>query len=194
MLRENEARKEKYEKIIKKDGYPAYISDVGAANFPLQKIKDLCTNYAKLNFNTFKIALHSEPKQNNIKCMIIRIRLGYRKHLLLDLERSNHDNIALLTKKILKPLTVYYPLWAEEVLHPDDVLGYKTLKATVNYSVLLAGGKMCTNVVEIKQIIANSIFYCLQFSVGRLGIKDSLTAYFLAKKFNSKYIHIADNI
>jgi len=186
MLRSGEAYKAECEQTLRKNGFPAYMSNIGSTKYSLQRIKDICRYYVRLDFKMFKLPLYVNARQNAGRCALMRRTIGWKNRgLMLDANQiAVVENMALL----LEDLRKYRPFWIEEVLHPDDIVGYSTLQNQLGGAVKLSGGEMCGNRIEIKQILQNKAFDFLQISLARLGgVNDALAAYFMAKKADGRY-------
>jgi len=185
MLRSGEAYKAECEETLKKNGFPAYMSNIGSTKYSLQKMKDICRYYVKLDFKMFKLPLYVDARQNAGRCTLMRRTIGWKnRELMLDANQvAVIDNVTSL----LEGLRKYEPFWVEEVLHPDDIIGYSTLQNQLGGTIKLSGGEMYGSRLEIKQILQNKAFDFLQISLARLGgINDALAAYFMARKADGR--------
>jgi len=116
----------------------------------------------------------------------MRRTIGWKnRELMLDANQvAVIDNVTSL----LEGLRKYEPFWVEEVLHPDDIIGYSTLQNQLGGTIKLSGGEMYGSRLEIKQILQNKAFDFLQISLARLGgINDALAAYFMARKADGRF-------
>jgi len=182
MLRNGEAYKAECEETLKRNGFPAYMSNVGSTN-SFQSIKDTCRYYVKLDFNMFKLSLH---KQQDIRCALVRGTIGRKKReLILDANQITLiNNVALFFERLRR----YKPFWIEEVLRPNDTGEYDTLDGNLKGTIKLSGGKKNESHDGIKKMLKNKAFDFLQINLARLGgINDALAAYFMARKADGRF-------
>ncbi|XP_076171858.1 mitochondrial enolase superfamily member 1 isoform X1 [Ptiloglossa arizonensis] len=181
MLKDNEKGKSEREKILKKNGYPAYTTQVGWLGYSDDKVKHLCEKFMGLGFTSFKAKVGQNLKDDVRRCQVIRDTIGYENKLMLDANQIwDVDESIDWVKELIK----FKPTWIEEPTSPDDILGHAKIADQLKpYGVGVATGEMCANRVMFKQLLqARAIDYCQIDSARIGGINEILAVYLMATK------------
>lgn len=189
MLRENEARKREREAQLRKNGYPAYTTQVGWLGYSDEKVRDLCEKFLGLGFTSFKVKVGRNLEDDVKRCRLIREAIGYdTNRLMLDANQIWDVNEAIVWTK---RLAEFKPVWIEEPTSPDDVLGHARIAEAVRpHGVGVATGEMCANRVLFKQLLQlRAIDFCQVDSARIGGVNEILAVYFMAKKAKSESIN-----
>lgn len=182
MLRENEKRKDQFEDVLKKNGFPAYAADVGWMRYPYQKTRDFSKKFAKLDFKVFKTSLDRTIEKSISRCKTIHKTVGKKKSLILDANQF-WDETEVPNMEDFKDFKISY---LEDPIFPDDITGYSLLSAKIGSQIKLVTGKMCANRIIQKQFKTMSGPDICVINVARLGINEALAIYLMLKKARSK--------
>lgn len=183
MLQENEKRKDQFESALKKNGYPAYVADVGWVRYPYQKTRDLSRKFAKLDFKVFKTSLDPTLERSISRCKTIRKTIGKKKSLILDANQAWDRTEVSDYMKALESFKIFY---LEDPIFPDDMVGYNLVSDELRSKIKFATGKMCANRIIHKLFkIFPGPDICV-INVARLGINEALAIYLMLKKAGSR--------
>lgn len=183
LLKDNQKGKEEREIILRKNGYPAYTTQVGWLGYSDSKVKELCAKYLALGFTSFKAKVGQNLTDDIRRCQLIRDAIGYENKLMVDANQIWDINEAI---EWMKQLIKFKPTWIEEPTSPDDVLGHAKIANELRpHGIGVATGEMCANRVMFKQLLqARAIDYCQIDSARIGGINEILSVYLMAKKLN----------
>lgn len=183
LLKDNQKGKEEREMILRKNGYPAYTTQVGWLGYSDNKVKELCAKYLALGFTSFKAKVGQNLADDIRRCQLIREVIGYENKLMVDANQIWDINEAI---EWMKQLIKFKPTWIEEPTSPDDVLGHAKIANELRpHGIGVATGEMCANRVMFKQLLqARAIDYCQIDSARIGGINEILSVYLMAKKLN----------
>lgn len=185
MLKNNEIDKEKREKFLIENGYPAYTTQIGWLGYSDEKVKKLCKKFLDLGFTSFKAKVGQNIKDDIKRCRLIRETIGYENKLMLDANQVWDVEEAI---EWMKQLKEFKPVWIEEPTSPDDILGHaKIANELKSIGIAVATGEMCANRVMFKQLLQSKAIQFCQIDSARIGgINEILAVYFMAKKIGSK--------
>ena len=83
----------------------------------------------------------------------------------------------------MQALQEFSPWFVEEPTHPDDVMGHKKIRESLN-GTKVATGEHCQNRIIFKQFISSDAIDIVQIDACRVaGLNEILTIYMLAAKF-----------
>ncbi|OAD57269.1 Mitochondrial enolase superfamily member 1 [Eufriesea mexicana] len=181
LLKDNEKGKEEREELLRKNGYPAYTTQVGWLGYSDRKVKELCVKFLDLGFTSFKAKVGQNLTDDIRRCELIRDAIGYDNKLMLDANQIWDVNESI---EWMKRLIRFKPIWIEEPTSPDDVLGHAKIANELRpFGIGVATGEMCANRVIFKQLLqAKAIDYCQIDSARIGGINEVLAVYLMAKK------------
>lgn len=186
MLRKNEPYKKEREEFLRRNGYPAYTTQVGWLGYSDQKVKDLCAKYLRQGFTHFKVKVGQNLEDDVRRCRLVREAIGYDNKLMLDANQIWDVNEAI---KWMMKLAEFKPFWIEEPTSPDDILGHGTIAAALRpHGIAVATGEMCANRVLFKQLLQMRAIDICQIDSARIGgINEILSVYLMAEKTKSKF-------
>ncbi|XP_068976272.1 mitochondrial enolase superfamily member 1-like [Bombus flavifrons] len=181
LLKENQKGKEEREEMLRKNGYPAYTTQVGWLGYNDAKVKELCNKFLALGFTSFKVKVGQNVKDDVRRCRLVRDAIGHENKLMLDANQIWDINESI---EWMKQLVKFKPIWIEEPTSPDDILGHAKIANELRpYGIGVATGEMCANRVMFKQLLqARAIDYCQIDSARIGGINEILAVYLMAKK------------
>lgn len=187
ILREKQVDKEKREKLLLKNGYPAYTTQVGWLGYSDEKVRELCKKYLKQGFTSFKAKVGQNIDDDIRRCQIIREEIGNKNKLMVDANQVWNVQEAI---EWMKKLREFNLTWIEEPTSPDDILGHATIAKQLRpLGIGIATGEMCANRVIFKQLLqARAIDYCQIDSARIGGVNEILSVYLMAYKMNGIYI------
>lgn len=187
LLKDNEKGKKEREELLRKNGYPAYTTQVGWLGYSDSKVKELCAKFLDLGFTCFKAKVGQNLTDDIRRCELIRKAIGEKNKLMLDANQIWDIEESI---EWMKHLIRFKPIWIEEPTSPDDVLGHaKIAKELRPFGVGVATGEMCANRVIFKQLLqAKAIDYCQIDSARIGGINEILAVYLMAKKMAGKLL------
>ncbi|XP_043588981.1 mitochondrial enolase superfamily member 1-like isoform X2 [Bombus pyrosoma] len=154
LLKENQKGKEGREEMLRRNGYPAYTTQVKVGQNVTDDIR---------------------------RCRLVRDAIGHENKLMLDANQIWDINESI---EWMKQLVKFKPIWIEEPTSPDDILGHAKIANELRpYGIGVATGEMCANRVMFKQLLqARAIDYCQIDSARIGGINEILAVYLMAKK------------
>jgi len=181
ILLNNYDTREQRIQIITNDGYPAYTTSAGWLGYSIDKLKSLCRKAKQENWKYVKFKVGTNLEEDINRLTIAREILGEDIILMIDANQVWSVNEAIDWVNSLK---IFNPWFIEEPTNPDDILGHKKIRESVE-PVMVATGEHCHNKVMFKQFFqANAIDIC-QLDSCRLGsLHEILAVQLLAKKYN----------
>lgn len=155
------------ERIIRAEGYPAYTTSVGWLGYSDEKLRRLCREGLARGWTHFKQKVGGDIDDDIRRARIIREEIGEDRTLMMDANQVWEVDEAIASTR---RLAEFRPLWIEEPLSPDDVLGHaKVAEAVRPLGIGVATGECCQNRVMFKQFMqAGAIDFC-QIDAARLG-------------------------
>ncbi|XP_076817035.1 mitochondrial enolase superfamily member 1-like [Clavelina lepadiformis] len=183
ILMSNKPTQEKRERILLKEGFPAYTTSTGWLGYSDEILAQKCEAALKAGWTKFKMKVGSDLKDDKRRAKLIRDHIGYERDLMMDANQKWDVNDAI---SWMKELAEFKPLWIEEPTSPDDVLGHAAVaKALKPYNIGVATGEHCQNRVIFKQLLQANALSFLQIDSCRVGsINENIAILLLAKKFN----------
>jgi len=176
----SEAKLER-EKMIVKDGVPAYTTAVGWLGYSDQKIRNLSKEFLDLGFKDFKLKVGSSLEDDIRRCKVIRECIGWKNNLMVDANQKwgTKQAIDWMTR-----LAEFKPMWIEEPTSPDDVLAHKNISEGLRHlNIGVATGEACQNRVMFKQfLMSGGMQYCQVDSARMSGLNEVLAVYLMATK------------
>ncbi|CAF5166295.1 unnamed protein product, partial [Rotaria sp. Silwood1] len=121
MLKELETTKSERIKQIKEQDYPAYTSSAGWLGYLGEKIQRLCREAINEGFTHLKIKVGRDLQDDIRRLKIIRQKVGYDRHIMIDANQVWDIDQAI---EWMKYLVEFHPYWIEEPTSPDDILGH----------------------------------------------------------------------
>jgi L-fuconate dehydratase len=168
------------ERILLRDGYPAYTTSAGWMGYSDDKVRRLCQEGLADGFTHFKVKVGADPADDARRVGLVREAIGPAAKLMIDANQRWDVNEAITR---VKELTRFDLMWIEEPTSPDDILGHAAIARAVA-PVGVATGEHCANRVLFKQLLqANAISYCQIDSCRLGGVNENLAVILLACKF-----------
>lgn len=94
---------------------------------------ELCKEYKKKGFNTFKLKIGQDLKRDIERAKIMREQIGYDNVFMVDANQIFDVDQAIEWMIQLKD---FKPLWIEEPTSPDDILGHAKIAKALKYFTL----------------------------------------------------------
>jgi L-fuconate dehydratase len=168
------------ERILLRDGYPAYTTSAGWMGYPDDQVRRLCREAIADGFTHFKVKVGGDPADDARRVGLVRREIGPDLKLMVDANQRWDVNEAIAR---VRELAQYDLLWIEEPTSPDDVLGHAAIARAVT-PVKVATGEHCANRVLFKQLLqADAIGFCQIDSCRLGGVNENLAVILLAAKF-----------
>jgi len=180
-LREKVAGKAARIRELEQRGYPAYTTSAGWLGYSEDKLRNLCRAGVAKGWTHFKQKVGADLADDIRRAQIIREEIGPDGVLMMDANQVWEIDEAIAN---MEELAVFRPLFIEEPLSPDDILGHARVAAAVHrWGIGVATGEHCHNRVMFKQFFqAKAIDYC-QLDAARLGgVNEVLAVLLLADK------------
>jgi len=180
MLAERQSGRAEREETLRENGYPAYTTSAGWFGYGDEKIRDLCREAIDEGWSRIKMKVGAAtPEKDLRRAEIIREEIGLKRFLMMDANQVWEVEEAI---QRVKELERFDPLWIEEPIHPDDVLGHKTIAREVN-PVAVATGEHCANRVLFKQYLQSGAMQYCQLDCCRLGgVNEAVLVLLMAEK------------
>ena len=182
LLRAQEAGKSARIADLERNGYPAYTTSAGWLGYPDDKVRRLCREAIAAGFRHVKIKVGRDLEDDKRRAAIVREEIGDDRFLMIDANQVWEVGQAIDWVKALAP---WRPLWIEEPVSPDDVLGHAAIRRALKADGIgVATGEMCQNRITFKQLFqAEAIDFC-QIDACRLGgVNEVLAVMLMAAKF-----------
>jgi len=182
ILHANRSSKLEREKQILKDGVPAYITSVGWLGYSDEKVVQLCKEAVEDGWTSFKMKVGITQEDDLRRGELIRGAIGDDKNLMMDANQVWEVDTAIYWVRLL---SILKPLWIEEPISPDDVLGHLRIsKALQANKIGVATGEHCQNRVMFKQFLQSGAMQYCQIDACRMGgLNEVLCVLLLAAKF-----------
>jgi L-fuconate dehydratase len=170
------------EQFLRDHGYPAYTTSAGWLGYSDDKLRRLARDGLAAGWTHFKLKVGANLADDVRRAAILREEIGDEHELMLDANQNWEVDEAI---EATKALAAFRPLWIEEPVSPDDVLGHARVAHELRpLGVRVATGEHCHNRVMFKQLMqAGALGYC-QIDACRLGgVNEVLAVLLMAAKF-----------
>ena len=165
---------------LRRHGFPAYTTSPGWLGYDDDKLRRLCSKAVAQGFRHIKIKVGENIEDDVRRCRIARETIGNDIRLMIDANQVWEVSEAIEWIHRLEP---FAPWFVEEPTSPDDVLGHKTIRDSLN-GVLVATGEHCQNRILFKQFLASEAIDIVQVDACRLaGLNEILTVYMIAEMY-----------
>lgn len=180
IVRRNAASKHERIERLQRSGFPAYTTTPGWLGYDDEKLRRLCAAAVSQGFRHVKIKVGKNIEHDVRRCRIARETIGSDVRLMIDANQAWEVDEAIEWIRRLEPFS---PWFVEEPTSPDDVLGHRTIRESLN-GTLVASGEHCQNRILFKQFIMNQAIDIVQIDACRLaGLNEVLTVYMIAAKY-----------
>ena len=174
-----ETRAQRIERL-RRHGFPAYTTSPGWLGYDDDKLRRLCVRAVSEGFRHIKIKVGESIEDDVRRCRIARETIGNDIKLMIDANQIWEVGEAI---ERIHRLERFAPWFVEEPTSPDDVLGHKTIRDSLN-GVLVASGEHCQNRILFKQFVRSDAIDIVQVDACRLaGLNEILTVYMIAAKY-----------
>ena len=163
-------------------GYPAYTTSAGWLGYSEDKLRRLCRDGVAQGWTHFKQKVGADLDADMHRARIIREEIGPERHLMMDANQVWEVDEAIAS---MRELAQFRPLWIEEPLSPDDILGHRRVAEAVRpLGIGVATGEHCHNRTMFKQLMqAGAIGVCQLDSCRLGGVNEVLAVLLLAARF-----------
>ena len=163
-------------------GYPAYTTSSGWLGYSDAKLRRLARAGVAAGWTHFKLKVGVNLDDDIRRARILREEIGEQRALMVDANQAWEVDEAL---EAMAALAAFRPLWIEEPISPDDILGHALIAGALEpHGIGVATGEHCHNRVMFKQLFqARAIGYC-QLDACRLGgVNEVLAVLLMAAKY-----------
>ncbi|MEO8521147.1 MAG: L-fuconate dehydratase [Acidobacteriota bacterium] len=168
------------ERILRRDGFPAYTTSAGWMGYSDDYIRQLCREALADGWTHFKVKVGAAPEDDARRLALVREEIGPSSRLMIDANQSWDVGEAIERVRALSRFDLW---WIEEPTSPDDVLGHAAIASGV-HPVGVATGEHCQNRIIFKQLLqARAISFCQIDSCRLGGVNENLAVILLAAKF-----------
>ncbi len=190
LLRENKLNQGTRMGIVEK-GYAGYDTSVGWFNYSDEQVRENCQRAIDNGFTAMKLKVGSKDAVRDIKrAHIVREVAGDNATVMLD---ANQQWTLPQALSICRELKEINPYWIEEPIHPDDVLGHKTLADQIA-PLKIAMGEHVPNRILFKNYLQLGATGFVQVDAVRVGgVSEFIAVSLLARKYNIPVVpHVGD--
>ncbi|XP_077884123.1 mitochondrial enolase superfamily member 1-like isoform X2 [Ictidomys tridecemlineatus] len=182
ILKKGQIGKKEREEQVLMHGYPAYTTSCAWLGYSDDTLKHLCAAALKDGWTRFKVKVGADLQDDMCRCRLIIDMIGPEKTLMMDAKQRWDVPEAV---EWMSKLPEFKPLWIEEPMSPDDILGHAAIsRALVPLGIGVATGEQCHNRVIFKQLLQANVLQFLQIDSCRLGsVNENLSVLLMAKKF-----------
>ena len=180
IVRGNQAGKQARIDALHASGFPAYTTSAGWLGYSDEKLRRLCREALDAGFRHIKIKVGEALADDVRRCRIVRDIIGPHGILMLDANQVWEIDQAIESMRALKEFS---PWFIEEPTHPDDVLGHRKIRQSLN-GIKVATGEHCQNRILFKQLIESDAIDIVQIDACRMaGLNEILTVCLMAAKY-----------
>ncbi len=180
IVRDNQAGKQARIDALHASGFPAYTTSAGWLGYSDEKLRRLCREALDAGFRHIKIKVGEALADDVRRCRIVRDIIGPHGILMLDANQVWEIDQAIESMRALKEFS---PWFIEEPTHPDDVLGHRKIRQSLN-GIKVATGEHCQNRILFKQLIESDAIDIVQIDACRMaGLNEILTVCLMAAKY-----------
>ena len=180
IVRRNVETRDERIRYLETHGYPAYTTSAGWLGYGDAKLERLCREAVDQGFSHIKLKVGLDIEDDVRRCRIARESVGNDIKLMVDANQIWEVDEAIAWMQRLAPFDLWF---IEEPTSPDDVLGHKRIRESLD-GVQVATGEHCQNRVLFKQFIASDAIDVVQIDACRLaGLNEILAVYLIAAKF-----------
>nr|GAT56973.1 predicted protein [Mycena chlorophos] len=208
MIKEKAATKSERETLVRKQGYPAYVTSAGWLGYTDEKVARLTKEALAQGFDHFKMKVGADQANDVRRGKLIRSIIDDPQFLPPGHKPRDPTSEALRGKNAgptgavlmvdanqvwdvqqaidyVKGLEEIKPWFIEEPTAPDDILGHAAIrKALKPYGIGVATGEHAHNRMVFKQLLqAEAIDVCQIDSCRLAGVSEVLAVLFMAAKF-----------
>ena len=168
------------EKLLLRDGYPAYTTSAGWIGYDDAKVTRLAREAVAAGFTQIKLKVGASLQDDLRRMRAAREAVGPGVRIAVD--ANQRWNIAEAVDWV-GALSAFDPYWIEEPTSPDDVLGHAAIRRAVA-PVKVATGEHVQNRVVFKQLLQAEAVDIVQIDAARVGgVNENVAILLLAAKF-----------
>jgi L-fuconate dehydratase len=180
ILRSRQKGKEERIRHLERDGFPAYTTSPGWLGYSDDKLSRLCKEAVANGFRHIKLKVGENLEDDIRRCGLVRDIVGDDIRLMIDANQIWEVEEAIDWVSRLAP---FKPWFIEEPTSPDDVLGHRKIRESLN-GIQIATGEHCQNRILFKQFIAHDAIDIVQIDACRLSsLNEILTVCLIAAKY-----------
>jgi L-fuconate dehydratase len=168
------------ERLLLREGYPAYTTTPGWLGYDDDKLIRLCREAVAAGFGQVKLKVGADVAEDVRRLRIARETCGPDVRIAVDANQRWDVDEAVAWVRELAP---YDLAWVEEPTSPDDVLGHARIAEGIA-PVPVATGEHLANRVLGKQFLQARGLQVLQIDATRVaGVNENIALLLLAARF-----------
>jgi L-fuconate dehydratase len=168
------------EKMLLRDGYPAYTTSPGWLGYDDAKVTRLARQAVADGFTQIKLKVGASLADDVRRFRAAREAVGPAVRIAVDANQRWNVPEAIAW---MGALAEFDPYWIEEPTSPDDVLGHAAIRRGVA-PVKVATGEHVQNRVVFKQLLQAGAVDIVQIDAARVGgVNENVAILLLAAKF-----------
>ena len=180
MLERRAKTKAERERILLRDGYPAYTTSAGWMGYSDARIRQLCREALDDGWTHFKVKVGGTPEDDARRLALVREEIGPTNRLMIDANQRWDVTEAIERVRELAHFDLW---WVEEPTSPDDVLGHAAIAKAIS-PIGVATGEHCQNRIIFKQLLqAGALDFCQIDSCRLGGVNENLAVILMAAEF-----------
>jgi L-fuconate dehydratase len=180
MLERRAKTKAERERILLRDGYPAYTTSAGWMGYSDARIRQLCREALADGWTHFKVKVGGTPEEDARRLALVREEIGPENRLMIDANQRWDVTEAIERVRELARFDLW---WVEEPTSPDDVLGHAAIAKAIS-PIGVATGEHCQNRIVFKQLLqAGALDFCQIDSCRLGGVNENLAVILMAAEF-----------
>jgi L-fuconate dehydratase len=168
------------ERILLREGYPAYTTSAGWIGYDDAKVTRLAREAVAAGFTQIKLKVGASLADDVRRMRAARAAVGPGVRIAVDANQRWNIGEAI---DWIGALAEFDPYWIEEPTSPDDVLGHAAIRRAVA-PVKVATGEHVQNRVVFKQLLQAEALDVVQIDAARVGgVNENVAILLLAAKF-----------
>jgi L-fuconate dehydratase len=180
LLEKAEPGRAEREKVLLRDGYPAYTTSPGWLGYDDAKVTRLARQAVADGFTQIKLKVGASLTDDVRRFRAARAAVGPAVRIAVDANQRWNVDEAI---SWMGALAEFSPYWIEEPTSPDDVLGHAAIRRGVA-PVKVATGEHVQNRVVFKQLLQAGAVDIVQIDAARVGgVNENVAILLLAAKF-----------
>lgn len=180
ILRDAEPGRAERERVLLRDGYPAYTTTPGWLGYSDEKLARLCREALADGFPQIKLKVGADLADDIRRLRIARDVCGPDYPIAIDANQRWEVDEAVRWISALAPFGI---AWVEEPTSPDDVLAHAEISRAIA-PIRVATGEHAHNRVMFKQFLQADALQVMQIDATRVGgVGENIAHLLLAARF-----------
>ena len=151
---------------VASEGLPGYDTSIGWLGYPKDLLVENALRATGAGFDAVKVKIGSPSLHDDVaRVAAVRDAIGPDRLLMVDANQSFDVAGAIQVGRALSDLDLF---WLEEPVHPDDLVGYRSVGEGLR-PTRIAGGEHLPNQVAFKSFLDAGVLGVAQPDIVRLG-------------------------